>query len=164
MPACRWIRMKSLNLQDFPLPRHVLPEVKGTPKWKHIIGEFLYIWNLTRRSVFAINTTTSFHRSLMLHEWRSQIKYWFDFDFLLVLGQKWKASECLMSPCLYLCICIFAPVICAFQNKLLGHSCKIGNIRFAGTSVIQNRLFNKECNVCLLFTFQHYIESKKCNG
>ena len=69
------------------------PRWRARPKWKHIIGEFLYIWNLTRRSVFAINTTTSFHRSLMLHEWRSQIKYWFDFDFLLVLGQKWTASE-----------------------------------------------------------------------
>ena len=46
----------------------------------------------------------------------------------------------------------------------MGHSCKIGNIRYAGTSVIQNRQFHEECNVCLLFTFHHYIEFKKYDG
>ena len=50
------------------------------------------------------------------------------------------------------------------RRQQQGHSCKIGNIRFAGTSVIQNQQFHEECNVCLLFTFQHYIESKKYNG
>ena len=62
------------------------------------------IWNLTRRS-----------RSLLLREWRSQIEYLFDLHFLLVLGQKWTASEYFWDR---LCVCVFAYLRKHFQIQI----------------------------------------------
>ena len=70
-----------------------------------------------RRSVFAIKTTTSFHRSLLLCEWRSQIEHLFGFDF----GTEVDGIKVSLRPCLCLCICIFAPCICAKMSKYRFH-------------------------------------------
>ena len=49
-------------------------------------------------------------------------------------------------------------------TQILGHSCKIGNMRLLGTPGIQNRQFHAICYFCLLFTLKQYIESRKYDG
>ena len=51
-----------------------------------------------------------------------------------------------------------------FPHTLLGHSCKIGNMRLLGTPGIQNHQFHAICYFCLLFTLKQYIESRKYDG
>ena len=95
----------------------------------------------------------SFHQSLLLHEWRSQIKYFLDFHFPLVLGQKWMASEYLLRLCLNLCICCVW--ICVFGYL---HFCtlylrkhvqtRIPQGVFKFVIVISNQIFKRERHCC----------------
>ena len=58
-----------------------------------------------RRTMFAINTTTYLHRSLLLLEWRSQIEYLLHFHFLVSFGTEEECVRISLRLCLYLCMC-----------------------------------------------------------